>query len=81
MAYCRFGADSDVYLNMSTDDCFCCCGCGLISPWLKQDFVTDKHVEILNHLEQHIAAGHQVPVEAIHEIEREAEALQNRLTR
>jgi hypothetical protein len=72
MAYCRFGPDSDVYLYLSTDDCFHCCGCGLIGPRLKQDFVTVNHNEILKHLEQHIAAGHKVPPEAVREIEKEA---------
>jgi hypothetical protein len=37
----------------------------LIGPFLRQDFVTGKHSEILNHLKQHVAAGHGVPVEAI----------------
>ncbi len=80
MAYFRFGADCDVYLYTSTDDCFHWCSCGLIGPWLRQGFVDNRHSEILNHLEQHIRAGHKVPAEAILELKREAEALQERPT-
>jgi len=71
MAYCRFGPDSDVYLYMSADGCFCCCGCGLIGPGLKHNFVASTHREILDHLEQHLAAGHNVPAEAIEELKQE----------
>lgn len=59
MSYARLGPDSDVYVYDSGDGLFC--------QWCQR--VDGEHsysrAEMLEHLEQHVAAGDKVPAEAL----------------
>lgn len=68
MSYCRWGADSTVYVFPS-DRGICCCDCVLVAG----SVYLPTPVEMLAHLDQHIAAGHQVPRAAIERLRLEAE--------
>jgi hypothetical protein len=72
MSYARFSPDSDVYVYMSGDGVFTCCGCKLkdydLNPmW---DYGGSR---ILDHLQEHIEAGHKVPQYCIEAIKEELE--------
>lgn len=57
MSYARFGPDSDVYVFLTIHGVFECCACGLTDVWQRFD-TTDA---LLAHLDEHEAAGHNVP--------------------
>lgn len=61
MAYSRFG-DADVYVYMGKD-ALCCCACFLDKAW---DYYSTQ--TMVDHLEEHIAAGHWVPPTLIPEL-------------
>lgn len=66
MSYCRF-SDGDVYLFYHVNGFYDCCGCRLNSE--KTSFNTPS--ETLEHLKEHIAAGHDVPGYAIKRLKQE----------
>lgn len=55
MSYARFGATSDVYVYAHVGGFVECCGCKLGDNW-------EHHsaAEIVDHLREHVAAGHLV---------------------
>lgn len=55
MSYARFGDESDVYVYYSGDNVYCCCACKLEDNWYHGGR------SIIDHLEEHVAAGHRVP--------------------
>ncbi len=55
MSYARFGC-GDVYVFMSTSGHLECCGCILGDQW---SFASTQ--EMVDHLAEHRAAGHDVP--------------------
>jgi hypothetical protein len=61
MSYSRF-SDSDVYVFMGSD-ALCCCGCFLGKQW---DFYSTQ--SMVDHLEEHIKQGHDVPYTLISEL-------------
>lgn len=64
MSYARFGYDdSDVYVFLSSEGYLECCGCSLNEQWYYE--TTD---EMLAHLEEHRAQGHNVPQDCIDEL-------------
>ncbi|ROR97803.1 hypothetical protein EDD28_2412 [Salana multivorans] len=56
MSYARFGPSSDVYVYGDIAGYVACCGCILSDQW---DF--HSAAEIVAHLREHVAAGHNVP--------------------
>jgi hypothetical protein len=72
MSYCRF-SEGDVYMYPHTSGVIQCCSCRLSqigTGWFADDnFKT--HQDALAHLEAHIAAGHNVPQEAIERLREE----------
>ena len=56
MSYCRFGEHSDVYVFPSVGGWLECCGCILGEPWEH-----GSTQSMIDHLERHRAAGHEVP--------------------
>lgn len=60
MSYVRFSADSDVYVFAHVNGFIQCCGCRLGDEW---DF--DSPEGIVEHLKQHVAAGHKVPADLL----------------
>ena len=83
MAYCRWGADSDVYAFKDVlSGCYCCMGCGLkgsmptadaIQGFNRSDadFYAETPEEFLQHLKEHREAGHAVPDGALRRLARE----------
>ncbi len=81
MSYCRWGADSDVYVYATaypdrdnhgrTRYVLICCGCKLLDG----DTAAERRSEaaMISHLEQHRAAGHKVPAYAIERLLKEME--------
>ena len=61
VAYSRF-VESDVYVFVSVAG-LTCCGCFLGDRW---DFYSTQ--QMVDHLEEHIAAGHNVPPTLIPEL-------------
>ena len=71
MSYCRMGTDSDVYAFPSIDGTFECCAClltkkklttfGEISFKMHRSKTFSTREELLEHLEEHVNAGHLVP--------------------
>jgi hypothetical protein len=59
MSYCRFG-QADVYVYLDARGYLACCGCILGDEW--EFHSTDAMVE---HLNAHTAAGHDVPSSVI----------------
>lgn len=57
MSYVRFGGGSDVYVYLSVGDFLDCCGCTLQGT----SFHAGSTQIMVDHLKEHIAAGHQVP--------------------
>ena len=69
MSHCRFSVFSDVYVFYNTSGHYECCACKLsTSPF---SFQCDTAAEMVEHLWQHVAAGHVVPTDAIAALERE----------
>jgi hypothetical protein len=67
MSYTRFGwDDSDVYIFMSSRGWLECRGCILKNGW--QYHSTDAMV---THLQEHVAAGHSVPMDVIPALRRD----------
>lgn len=56
MSYARFSDDSSVYVYADVGGYVACCGCALGDKW---DFHSPS--EIVEHLQEHVAAGHKVP--------------------
>ncbi|SIN72537.1 hypothetical protein [Agromyces cerinus] len=56
MSYARFGSGSDVYVYAHVYGFIECCGCALGDAW---DF--HSPADIVDHLREHVAAGHNVP--------------------
>jgi len=67
MSYCRFGEDSDIYF-LATGEGFQCCWCGF-DKYGKDIFKT--RLDALNHLVEHIKAGHKVPDYAFERLQQE----------
>lgn len=63
MSYCRFSADSDVYLFFHVNGFIDCCGCWL-SDEDRSHQLHNGH-EVYDHLLQHKAAGHQIHPELL----------------
>lgn len=67
MSYVRFGSDgSSVYVYTDINGYLACCGCRLGDKW---DFHSTD--EILAHLREHQAAGHDVPDSVLEDLERD----------
>lgn len=54
MSYARF-TENDVYVFYSVMNCLTCCGCMLGDKW---DYYSTQ--AMVDHLEDHIAAGHDI---------------------
>lgn len=67
MSYARFSSDSDVYVYLA--DTLQCCACALSSQ--SRSFATTA--ALLEHLDEHEAAGHTVPPGAVQELLADAE--------
>lgn len=72
MAFCRFGAESDVYVFEAEADQFICCRCALRESG---DTVAPDQAGMVAHLLAHRAAGHRVPQNALDELRAEAAAM------
>ena len=72
MSYCRFSPDSNVYLYPHVDDYIECCACRLKpeGEWFG-NFRLDAPSDAIDHLNRHIAAGHQVPARAFERLKQE----------
>ncbi len=68
MSYCRFSDHSDVYVYGSPDRRYTCCVCSLSKIWGHA-----TAADMMTHLEEHIAAGHQVPQYAIDRLQGDIE--------
>lgn len=55
MSYARFGKHSDIYLFAHVGGYVQCCGC-----WLGDEWNLHSAQEVVQHLEKHVKAGHQV---------------------
>lgn len=65
MSYSRFGAEgSDVYVYMDVGGYLCCCACSL-GP---SSFHADGTQAMVDHLAEHVAAGHSVPAHVVPEV-------------
>lgn len=79
MSYCRWGADSDVYVYRSriatgtpgagNRDCWICCAC-TISEADRDDLVYSRE-DMIAHLGRHRARGHAVPERALERLRAE----------
>jgi hypothetical protein len=72
MSYARFGPNSDVYVYADVGGYLNCCGC-ILSNNRTAPSAFDTTAEMLEHLEQHKAAGHQVPDYCISGLKEDAE--------
>lgn len=66
MSYCRFSAESDVYVFGTFEGTYECCACSLSKHW-EHETASD----MIAHLEAHMAAGHQVPQYAIDRLQED----------
>lgn len=78
MSYIRFGVDSDIYIFDHVNGMVSCCGCFLNRPagetkGFGNSFYTDTLAEMIEHVKEHIAAGHDVPDYVIPLLEEEIE--------
>lgn len=78
MAYARFGKDSDVYVYLSITDKYVCCSCALQEDAtvydgyrLWPDTNMDTPEQVIEHLREHVGAGHRVPDRAFERLEKE----------
>lgn len=94
MSYCRWGADSDVYVFTTRKDIECC-GCILQErEWVEEpdnkwfggyfkavgeiiQTTFTSNAGMIEHLEKHVAAGHQVPDYAFERLRDPADADKN----
>lgn len=67
MAYCRFGADSDVYLYAHINGGWHCSGCSID----KREPLMKSAQEALDHLRVHVKNGEKVPRHAIRRLQNE----------
>lgn len=70
MSYARFGPDSDVYVFPNVNGMYECCGCSLEFKFIKR-FRTAE--DTINHLNDHVSAGHKVPDYAFTRLNQERE--------
>ncbi len=68
MSYCRFGEESDVYVYTDGAELHCC-ACRMTDK--RSDFLTARRTDMIEHLEQHIRHGHEVPRDAFERLRRE----------
>lgn len=68
MSYCRLDEDSDVYMYSHIGGFIECCVCK-ISNRYSEKFDTSK--DALDHLYEHIEAGHKVPEYALKRLREE----------
>ena len=74
MAFARF-SDGDVYVYLNVDGLFECCACRILGPGLTGGcHLVETSAEMLAHLEEHRAAGDDVPEECLDELRADAEA-------
>lgn len=73
MAYCQPGFDSDFYV-WTDGDFIWCSGCSLSNDG---DFAAADADGMLDHLQLHIKAGHQVPERAIVRLLREVAGIKS----
>lgn len=66
MSYCRWGADSDLYIYESGGG-FVCCSCALDV----RSVTVDSEKAMADHVRLHVAADHRVPEHLIEDLERE----------
>lgn len=66
MSYARFGPESDVYVFAHIAGGFCCCGC-----MLNGEQMYDNQAGMLDHLQRHIKAGHNVPARTLERLNKE----------
>lgn len=73
MSYIRWGDDSDVYVYAHTQGGVCCCACILNAPvnQLYPDTACISANAMLDHLQEHINAGHKVPPVALERLRRD----------
>lgn len=63
MSYVRFGEqNSDVYVYFSTGRGYVCCSCHLVETPFSVE--KPRAVDMIRHLEEHVAAGDTVPKRA-----------------
>ena len=67
MSYARFSW-CDVYVFVSVEGHLDCCGCSLPPGW----FEADTTAEMLDHLQKHREAGHDVPDEVFDALRADA---------
>lgn len=67
MSYCRFSKDSDVYMYAHYQGGIDCCACRLEGRSVRLSDVVDA----LEHLQQHVDAGHKVPSYAVDQLAEE----------
>ena len=78
MAFARF-SDGDVYVYLNTDGLFECCACSFLGPLLSGGcHLVETSAEMLAHLEQHRAAGDDVPEGCLKELRAAGEKLDAR---
>jgi hypothetical protein len=64
MAYCRFGDDSDVYLQKIPNEGWECCRCALKSQLGESVSLSFYNIDaVFAHMKEHRTAGHKVPNE------------------
>lgn len=70
VSYCRFGKRSGVYLYpmLFDDGRSCCCACTLHGH---RSLLLPSRLAAVAHLDEHRAAGHQVPEEAYRQLQEE----------
>ena len=64
MSYARFGWGSDVYVFASTGGWVECCACPL-HPQAWGSYELHGADEVVAHLQEHVAAGHEVPADLL----------------
>lgn len=67
MAICRFGPSSDVFLSYADDGQVECIACRLNA---RATYRTADKAAMVDHLENHLAAGHKVPPDAFADLTR-----------
>lgn len=72
MSYCRWGADSDVYVYPS-GPAIICHACSL-TPDSSANWPCHTRAQAVEHLAQHTAAGHKVPHCAVARLQHEIAA-------
>lgn len=64
MSYCRWGEGSNLYIFGTTvhgQDVIECCGCLLTDTVELDAYYANNAYDMLNHVFEHIKAGHRVP--------------------